>query len=213
MLMSAGKNTLLRGTYRASITALAASLALAAPAKADEVVGRGSAVITKDTATTQSLAQREARREIVLTMLTKTIGHSRLPEVSAEIIDQMASQIRPDMLIDQQSERIGGDFVIHLTADIDQAWFRSMLSDSRNSFCGKSFRPKKRLPISSIFAILNQLASSGWSVAHTVIGIERTSPRRRPAIPFSRSASSSCAADAIASSIGDWLRASSPRAL
>ena len=127
--MTAGKYTVLRGTYRASIAALAASLALAAPAKADEVVGRGSAVITKDTATTHSLAQREARREIVLAMLTKTIGHSRQQEVSSEIIDQMASQIRPEMLIGQQSERMGGDFVIYLTADIDQAWFRTMLSD------------------------------------------------------------------------------------
>ena len=126
--MTAG-NTGARGLYRVSIVTLATSLALAAPAKAEEVVGRGSAVITKDTATTQSLALDEARREIVRAMLIKTIGHSRQNEVSAEIIDQMASQIRADMLIDQQSERVSGDFVIHLTADIEQTWFRAMLSD------------------------------------------------------------------------------------
>jgi hypothetical protein len=129
ILMTVGKRLALGGAYRASIASLAAVLVLAAPAKADEVVGRGTASITKDTATTQSIAQSAAKREIVRAMLNKTIGHSRQQEVSAEIIDQMAAQIRADMLISQQSERVDTDFVIHLTADIDQAWFRTMLSD------------------------------------------------------------------------------------
>ena len=106
-----------------------AALAAALPARADTVQGNGKALITKDSASVQALANLEARRSIVRAMLTRTIGGDRLSEVTPEMLEEMAGQIRDDMINAQTSERLGNDFVVHLTADIDGAWFAGMLSD------------------------------------------------------------------------------------
>lgn len=111
-------------------SSIAAAVALhAIPAFADEVQGSGSALITKDAESTRTLATQEARRDIVRAMLRKTIGNDRMNEISVADLDSMADQIRPDMIVDQSAERVGKDFTIRLVADIDQAWFRTMLMD------------------------------------------------------------------------------------
>lgn len=130
------KHAIRRASLRASTLlgpALAAGLVAALPvaseARADTVSGNGRATITKDVETVRNLATLEARRDIVRAMLTRTLGEDRVREASVDTIDRMAGQIRPDMIASQTSERLGREFVVHLTADIDQGWFRTMLSD------------------------------------------------------------------------------------
>ncbi|WP_159983770.1 MULTISPECIES: hypothetical protein [unclassified Novosphingobium] len=118
----------LRAWLRASSLCLAPMMA-ASPALADTVQGNGRAAITKDTESVRNLAILEAKRDIVRAMLITTIGAGRIREATPDIIDRMAGQVRDDMISDQTSERMGKEFVVHLTADIDQAWFRTMLSD------------------------------------------------------------------------------------
>lgn len=113
----------------AASTCAAGLCALSTTAHADEVQGSGTALITKDAESTRTLATQEARRDIVRAMLRKAIGNDRVNEVSVADIDSMAAQIRPDMIVNQTAERVGKDFTVRLVADIDQAWFRTMLTD------------------------------------------------------------------------------------
>ena len=106
-----------------------APLVAAAPAVADTVQGNGRATITKDAESVRNMAVLEAKRDIVRSMLITTLGNDRLREATPDIVDRMAGQVRDDMISAQTSERVGKDFLVHLTADIDQAWFRTMLSD------------------------------------------------------------------------------------
>jgi hypothetical protein len=103
--------------------------ALAVPALADTVQGNGRATITKDAVSTRNMAVLDAKRDIVRAMLIAAIGNGRVREATPEVVDQMAGQIRKDMISAQTSERIGKDFLVHLTADIDPAWFSTMLSN------------------------------------------------------------------------------------
>ncbi|WP_404478566.1 hypothetical protein [Novosphingobium sp. BL-52-GroH] len=118
----------LRAWLRASTFCLAPLMAIT-PAFADTVQGNGRAMITKDTESVRNLAILEAKRDIVRAMLISTIGAGRIREATPDIVDRMAGQVRDDMISAQTSERVGKDFLVHLTADIDQAWFRTMLSD------------------------------------------------------------------------------------
>lgn len=117
----------LRAMLRAST--FCAPLLLASPALADTVQGNGRTMITKDTESVRNMAVLDAKRDIVRAMVIATIGADRLREVTPDVLDRMAGQVRDDMIAAQTSERLGKEFVVHLTADIDQAWFRTMLSD------------------------------------------------------------------------------------
>ena len=108
----------------------ACMLAFASPACADTVTGNGQSQITKDVESTRNAAISDARRDIVKAMMTVAIGSDRLKEVSPATIDQIAGQIRSDMITGQTSERQGQTFVVHLTAEIDGAWFRQRLDDA-----------------------------------------------------------------------------------
>jgi hypothetical protein len=119
----------LRAACLAAPAALAA-LVLPTAAQADTINGRGEATITKDFATVRSLAQAEAQRDLVRAMLGRTIGRDRLGEVPPDVIESIARQIRPDMITGQASERQGNLFITTITAEIDQAWFRGLLSDA-----------------------------------------------------------------------------------
>lgn len=118
---------LTRGLCLAALSPLALS---AQVVLADTVNGTGSAPITKDVETVRTAAEQEARRDIMREMLRKTIGEKRLSEVTPAQIDRFAGQIRPEMITGRQTARQGTQFSVTLTADIDQAWFRSMLSDA-----------------------------------------------------------------------------------
>jgi len=120
----------LRAWLRASAFCLAPLMATSpSPALADSVQGNGRAMITKDAESVRNLATLEAKRDIVRSMLIVTIGADRLREATPDIMDGMAGQVRDDMISAQTSERVGKEFLVHLTADIDQAWFRTMLSN------------------------------------------------------------------------------------
>ena len=107
---------------------LALSLgAIAVPACADTVIGNGKAQITKDVASTQNAAMADARRDLVKEMMIAIIGLDRVKEVPPATIDQIAGQIRSDMFTGQTSERQGQTFIVHLTAEIDGAWFHQRL--------------------------------------------------------------------------------------
>lgn len=123
-------------TYRAFLRAclgassfLTAAWLATSPALADTVQGSGRAMITKDADTVRNLAQAEAKRDLVRSMLIATIGNDRLPEATPGMLDRMAGQIRSDMITGQTSERVGKEFIVHLTADVDQAWFRTRIAD------------------------------------------------------------------------------------
>ena len=116
---------------RACAAATALSAAILGPAaSADTVSGTGHASITKDVETVRNAALADARRDVIRAMLTRTIGRARISEVPAQVIQDLAGQIRPDMITGQTSERQGNDFAVTITAEIDQAWFRGMLSDN-----------------------------------------------------------------------------------
>lgn len=117
-------------SFRAGGAAFATALALATPALpalADPVNGTGRAPITKDVETVRNVATAEARRQIVVAMLTQVIGADRLREVAPQTIEAIAAQLRADMITGQSSRREGTMFVVELTADVDGAWFRGLL--------------------------------------------------------------------------------------
>lgn len=97
-------------------------------ARAEVISGEGRATITKDAGSVRSLAITGARRDIVKAMLVSVIGIERLGEVSIDTIDQLAKQIRPEMITAQNFRPEGKEFIASLTADIDPAWFSKQLS-------------------------------------------------------------------------------------
>lgn len=115
---------------RAALFCAIALTSFATAAHAETVNGTGEAAITKDVETTRNVATSNARRQIVIAMLTSTIGADRLREVPPATIEQIADQIRPDMITGQTAERRGGNFLVTLTAEIDGAWFRQRLDDA-----------------------------------------------------------------------------------
>jgi hypothetical protein len=119
-----------RGVFAAAGLTTFALITTAVPAFADAVQGKGSATITKDAETVRRLARAEARRDLVRAMLRATIGRERIGEVTPEIIDELAGQIAPDMITGEQAERQGNQFIVTLSAQIDQATFRQQLNDA-----------------------------------------------------------------------------------
>lgn len=119
-----------RHAFRAALPCALLLLPVAVPAQAETVSGQGQAPISKDTETTRNVAIADARRQLVMRMISAAIGSDRLREVPPATIDQIASQIRPDMITGQTAERQGSTFIVTLTAEIDGAWFRQQLDDA-----------------------------------------------------------------------------------
>jgi len=121
------ENCIARRLGLAALLPLALS---ASAASADTINGSGSATITKDVETVRNLAEAEARRAIVREMLQHTLGARRVSEVTPDQIERFASQLRPEMISNRTSSRVGNSFTVTLTAEVDQAWFRAMLDDA-----------------------------------------------------------------------------------
>jgi len=115
--------------FRMGLLAAVAAGAWTVPAYAEVVSGTGRATITKDLETVRNQAKTEAKRQLVVAMLSAAIGGDRLREVSPEVIAKLADQVRQDMITNQTAEREGQTFVLTLTADIDGAWFRQQLDN------------------------------------------------------------------------------------
>lgn len=152
---------------------LASGLLLtAAPAVAETISGTGRAPITKDVESVRASAAADARRQIVVAMLTATIGADRLREVPAATIDAIAMQIRPDMITAQNSAREGGTFSVMMTADIDGGWFRGHLDNY--GIASSSLRADGDRQL--VFVMLDQVdgvASNFATPAETTVAYDR----------------------------------------
>lgn len=105
------------------------ALSTVSPAAADVVTGAGSAPISKNVESVRALAEQAARQDLVKSMARSVIGAERLQELQPSLIDQLARQIRDDMITQRSAERIGKEYKISVTADIDRAWFQQLLDD------------------------------------------------------------------------------------
>lgn len=110
--------------------ALTFLLAMAAsPLAAETVRGTGRAQITKDVETVRNQAESAARRAIVVQLLEASLGADRVNEVPPATIDALASQLRADMITGRTSRREQQTFIVDLDADVDSAWFRTLLDN------------------------------------------------------------------------------------
>lgn len=111
---------------------LACGLALALMAGAslaEVVVGSGSSPVTRDTAAVRTAAEQAAREDIARVMARQLLGAERIGEIDAAMLNRLAGQIRDDMIVDRSAERVGREFQVSLSADIDRAWFQQLLDD------------------------------------------------------------------------------------
>lgn len=110
---------------------LVAAVAFATPLSAQEnvVSGGGSAPVTRDLVAVRTLSEDNARLDLVRAMVRQAIGDERLGELSPELLRRLAAQIRPEMIVDRSSQRVGQEFRTTLSARIDRAWFQQLLDD------------------------------------------------------------------------------------
>lgn len=146
---------------RLVVPALAASLSVTVPVHAVSISGDGSAPVTKDLDTVRARAESDARRAIVVAMLKKTIGAERLNEVTPEQINALRSQLRSDMIVSRESLRDGGNFIVKLTAEIDQSWFQSLMGDEGIQTSSNRASGNRQL----IFVMLDQVNGAGRDFA------------------------------------------------
>lgn len=107
-----------------------AALSTAAYAQSGtQVSGSGSAAVTRDANATRAQAETLAKADLVRAFARQVIGAERMGELSQDAINQLATQIRNDMIVDRSSERVGNMFNVTLTASIDRQWFQSALDD------------------------------------------------------------------------------------
>lgn len=119
-------------TFKTSCVAAAAlaTISSVAFAQASTVVsGSGSAPVTRDTNAVRAQAEALAKADLVRAFARQVIGAERMGELTPEMVDQLAVQIRNDMIVDRSSERVGNAFNVTLSASIDRQWFQSALDD------------------------------------------------------------------------------------
>ncbi len=111
---------------------LLGALSLAPPLSAQEstVTGAGSAPITRDQAAVRTLSEDNAKVELVRALARQLLGEERMGELSADLVQRLAAQIRPEMIVGRSSAKVGKDFRTTLTARIDRAWFQRQLDDA-----------------------------------------------------------------------------------
>jgi hypothetical protein len=115
-------------TFAACVTA--ASL-FGAPLAAQDtaLTGTGTVPVTRDANSTRAAAEDAARQDLVRALARQVLGAERLGEITPDMTRQLAGQIRPEMITNRSSERVGRDFRVTLTAQIDRAWFQRQLED------------------------------------------------------------------------------------
>lgn len=117
---------------RINCLAVALIAAIATPLAAQDVVvtGTGSAPVTRDLAAVRALSEDRARADLVLALARQVLGEERLSELSPDLVRRLAVQIRPEMIVDRSSQRVGQEFRTQLSASIDRAWFQQQLDDA-----------------------------------------------------------------------------------
>ena len=119
-------------TFKSSCVAAVAMAAISsvAFAQASNVVsGSGSAPVTRDANAVRAQAEALAKADLVRAFARQVLGAERMGELTPEMVDQLAVQIRNDMIVDRSSERVGAAFNVTLSASIDRQWFQSALDD------------------------------------------------------------------------------------
>ena len=131
--------------------------AFSSPATALPISGEGRAPISKDLETVRTRAEAEARRDLVVAMLKRSIGADRVGEVNDQQIQALAAQIRSDMIVEREPRRDGQTYIVKLTADIDQSWFMGLLGDEGIQSASMRASADRQL----IFVMLDQLNGAG----------------------------------------------------
>jgi len=112
------------------VAAFVAGAVLASPAigqTGNIVTGSGSAAVTRDTNAVRAQAEGQAKFDLVRSLARQTLGAERMGELTPAIIEQLATQIRPDMIVDRSAERVGQTYNVTLSADIARDWFIQQL--------------------------------------------------------------------------------------
>src|SRR5690606_14335598 len=109
--------------------ALAAISSVAFAQASNVVSGSGSAPVTRDANAVRAQAEALAKADVVRAFARQVLGAERMGELTPEMVDQLAVQIRNDMIVDRSSERVGNAFNVTLSASIDRQWFQSALDD------------------------------------------------------------------------------------
>ena len=103
----------------AAALALAAISSVAFAQSANVVSGSGSAPVTRDVNAVRAQAEALAKADLVRAFARQVLGAERMGELTPEMVDQLAVQIRNDMIVDRSSERVGNAFNVTLSASID----------------------------------------------------------------------------------------------
>lgn len=116
---------------RAFLAAMAAAWTVACPlaVSAEVVTGSGTAPVTRDANAVRAVAEDAARLDLARSMTRQILGAERMAEVDPGVMRRLAGQIRDDMIVDRSADRVGRDFRVSLSADIDRAWFQQKLDD------------------------------------------------------------------------------------
>lgn len=112
------------------VAACVAGAVFASPAigqTGNVVTGSGSAPVTRDANAVRAQAEGQAKFDLVRSLARQTLGAERLGELTPAIIEQLATQIRPDMIVDRSAERVGQTYTVTLSADIARDWFIQQL--------------------------------------------------------------------------------------
>lgn len=91
------------------------------------VTGAGTAPVTRDSGAVRAQAESMAKAELVRSMARQILGAERMGELTPAIVEQLATQIRPDMIVDRSAERVGQTFNVTLSAEIAPDWFIQQL--------------------------------------------------------------------------------------
>lgn len=118
-------------TYHPAII-LTVAVAFATPLAAQNgvVTGSGSAPVTRDLNAVRTNAEDAAKADLVRAAARQVLGEERLGELTPELTHRLAGLIRPDMILDRSSVRVGQEFRVTLSAQIDRAWFQQQLDDA-----------------------------------------------------------------------------------
>lgn len=104
-------------------------------AHAETMRAVGKAQVTKDVDSVRALAEADARRNVVRDLLASLIGRERLPEVSEDVIANLADQIPSSNILSREGEvvKLPGEkiatYKLAIDVDIDGGWLTQRIKD------------------------------------------------------------------------------------
>lgn len=115
----------------AAVSVFALAVAAAVPALAQDgvVSGTGAAAVTRDANATRAAAEAAARADLIRSLAREILGAERMGELSSDVILRIANQIRPEMIVDYSSQRVGREFRTTVSARVDRSWVIARLDD------------------------------------------------------------------------------------